>query len=106
MHNLLQDLLTPAPPAPPNAAPALAPEQALPPKAGSRQPESGRNDSNGTSCEGQGMQGRCKCVPRRSDMHMPLPSSFVEDLSCRFGTGQLKAGCRRGSKALCHKQCT
>ena len=64
-YTLLQDLLKPAPPAPPNAAPAPAPEQALPPQAGSGQPESGRKGGNGTSCEGQGMQGRCKYVPGR-----------------------------------------
>ena len=100
MYTLLQDLLKPAPPAPPNAAPAPAPEQALPPQTGSGQPESGRKDGNGTSCEGQGMQGRCKYVPRRSELHRHLPGSCVEISLVHLAPGQLTAGRRSSSNAL------
>ena len=105
-YTLLQDLLKPAPPAPPNAAPAPAPEQALPPQAGSGQPESGRKNGNGTSCKGQGMQGRCKYVPRRPHMHMNAPGSCSEDLSWPLGSEHFKAGRRSSSKAFCWEQGT
>jgi len=60
--DLLQDLLKPAPPAPPillPASPMPAPIPAPPAQVDTGQPKVGRKDGQ-DSCEQQGMQGECK----------------------------------------------